>query len=110
LADKHPCSVAPMKAKRYPQGMDASQQQHHPANSEDNIRKAAEALAEVLELKQEFLRCHHFLAESTYRLVELLGEAETRGYLLEDSLTIVDTAYWLQAIDWQSKFLSMVRT
>jgi hypothetical protein len=88
--------------------MDAPQQQHHPVNSEDNIRKAAEALAEVLELKQQFLRCHNFLAESTYRLVELLGEAETRGYLLEDSLTIVDTAYWLQAIDWQSKFLSMV--
>ena len=76
-------------------------------NSEVNIRKAAEALAEVLELRQEFLRCHNVLAESTYRLVELLSQAETRGYLLEDSLTIVDTAYWLQSIDWQSKFLSI---
>jgi hypothetical protein len=40
--------------------------------------------------------------------VELLGQAESRGYLLEDSLTLVDTVYWLQMIDWQTKFLSMV--
>ena len=52
-----------------------------------------------------FLRGHQDLAENTYRLVELLGQAETRGYRLEDSLTIAGTAYWLQAIDWQSNFL-----
>ncbi len=40
--------------------------------------------------------------------MELLGQAESRGYLLEDSLTPVDTVYWLQMIDWQTKFLSMV--
>ncbi|MEI6635590.1 MAG: hypothetical protein WCO99_03410, partial [Planctomycetota bacterium] len=28
--------------------------------------------------------------------------------LLEDSLTLVGTTYWLQHIDWQTKFLSMV--
>ncbi len=86
--------------------MDTPQQ---PAqNTEANIRKAAEAIAEVLEMKQEFIRCHDFLANRTYRLVELLGQAESRGYLLEDSLTVVDTAHWLQHIDWQTKFLSMV--
>jgi len=40
--------------------------------------------------------------------VELLGHAESRGYLLEDSLTLVDTTSWLQMIDWQTKLLSMV--
>jgi hypothetical protein len=86
--------------------MDTPQQ---PArNTEANIRKAAEAIAEVLEMKQEFIRCHDSLANRTYRLVELLGHAESRGYLLEDSLTLVDTTYWLQHIDWQTKFLSMV--
>jgi hypothetical protein len=86
--------------------MDAPQQ---PArNTEANIRKAAEAIAEVLEMKQEFIRCHDLLANKTYRLVELLGQAESRGYLLEDSLTLVDTAHWLHMIDWQTKFLSMV--
>ena len=40
--------------------------------------------------------------------MELLGQAESRGYLLEDSLTLVDAVYWLQMIDWQTKFLSMV--
>ena len=86
--------------------MDAPQQ---PArNTEANIRKAAEAIAEVLEMKQEFIRCHDFLANKTYRLVELFGQAESRGYLLEDSLTLVDTVSWLEMIDWQTKFLSMV--
>ena len=86
--------------------MDTPQPQ--PTNTEANIRKAAEAIAEVLEMKQEFIRCHDSLANRTYRLVELLGQAESRGYLLEDSLTLVDTVYWLQMIDWQTKFLSMV--
>jgi len=86
--------------------MDTPQQ---PArNTEANIRKAAEAIAEVLEMKQEFIRCHDSLANRTYRLVELLVQAESRGYLLENSLTLVDTTYWLQHIDWQTKFLSMV--
>ena len=59
-------------------------------------------------MKQEFIRCHDSLANRTYRLVELLGQAESRGYLLEDSLTLADTSFWLQMIDWQSKFLSVV--
>ena len=82
--------------------------QPQPTNTEANIRKAAEAIAEVLEMKQEFIRCHDSLANRTYRLVELLGQAESRGYLLEDSLTLVDTSFWLQLIDWQSKFLALV--
>jgi hypothetical protein len=91
--------------------MDAPQQPDQPdqpVNTEANIRKAAEAIAEVVQMKQQFLRCHEFLAKSTYRLVELLGQAESRGYLLEDSLTLVDSVHWLQMIDWQTKFLSMV--
>jgi hypothetical protein len=86
--------------------MDTPQPQ--PANTEANIRKAAESIAEVLQMKQEFIRCHEFLANRTARLVELLGRAESRGYLLEDSLTLVDTTYWLQHIDWQTKFLTLV--
>lgn len=86
--------------------MDTPQPQ--PANTEANIRKAAEAIAEVLRMKQEFIRCHDFLTTNTHRLVELLCEAETRGYLLEDALTLVETTHWLQMIDWQSKFVSVV--
>jgi len=83
-------------------------QQLQPVNTEANIRKAAEAIAEVLQIKQEFIRCHDLLANKTHRLVELLCEAESRGYLLEDALTLVDTAFWLEMIDWQSKFVSVV--
>ena len=79
-----------------------------PTNTEANIRKAAEAIAEVVRMKQEFIRCHEFLANNTHRLVELLGQAESRGYLLEDAMTLVDTTYWLQMIDWQSKFLTLI--
>ena len=88
--------------------MDTPQQPDHPVNTEANIRKAAEAIAEVVQMKQQFLRCHDFLTKNTYRLVELLAQAESRGYLLEDALTIVDTAHWLHVIEWQSKFLSLV--
>ena len=83
-------------------------QQPPPTNTEANIRKAAEAIAEVLQIKQEFIRCHDLLTNKTHRLVELLCEAESRGYLLEDALTLVDTAFWLEMIDWQSKFVSVV--
>jgi len=83
-------------------------QQLQPVNTEANIRKAAEAIAEVLQIKQEFIRCHDLLANKTHRLVELLCEAESRGYLLEDALTLVDTAFWLEMIDWQSKFVTVV--
>jgi len=69
--------------------MDTPQPQ--PANTEANIRKAAEAIAEVLQMKQEFTRCHDFLANRSIRLVELLVQAESRGYPLEDSLTLADT-------------------
>ena len=86
--------------------MDTPQPQH--TNTEANIRKAAEAITEVLQMKQEFIRCHDFLANKTARLVELLCQAESRGYLLEDALTLVDTTYWLQHIDWQTKFLGVV--
>jgi hypothetical protein len=53
--------------------MDTPQPQ--PTNTEANIRKAAEAIAEVLQMKQEFIRCHEFLSKNTSRLVELLGQA-----------------------------------
>jgi hypothetical protein len=43
--------------------MDTPQPQ--PTNTEANIRKAAEAIAEVLQMKQEFIRCHEFLANRT---------------------------------------------
>ncbi|MFM8804930.1 MAG: hypothetical protein ACKOK8_13635, partial [Planctomycetia bacterium] len=79
-----------------------------PTNTEANIRNTAEAIAEVLRMKQEFIRCHEFLANNTHRLVELLGQVESRGYLLEDALTLVDTTYWLEMIDWQSKFLTLI--
>jgi len=64
--------------------------QPQPTNTEANIRKAAEAVAEVLQEKQAFIHCYDFVANNTHRLVELLGQAESRGYLLEDSLTLVD--------------------
>jgi hypothetical protein len=43
--------------------MDTPQLQ--PANTEANIRKAAEAIAEVLQMKQEFIHCYDFVANNT---------------------------------------------
>jgi len=73
-----------------------------------DVDRAARAINEVRLMKQEFYRCHDFLARRSFRLVELLREAESRGVLLEESLTLVETNFWLEMIDWQSKFLSLV--
>jgi len=73
-----------------------------------NLEKAAAAIQTISRMKQQFLHCHEFLANNTRTLVELLREAETRGVLLEGSLTLVDVGFWLEMIDWQSKFLRLV--
>ena len=65
-------------------------------------------LLEVQRFQQQFVQCHQFLADNTYRLAELLREAESRGILLQDAFTLADVGYWLENIDWQTKFLSMV--
>jgi hypothetical protein len=36
---------------------------------------------------------------------ELLREAESRGILLHEAFALADVRYWLQHIDWQTKFL-----
>lgn len=76
--------------------------------SQADQRKAAEAIYELRRLKQQFLQCHDFIANGAGRIVELLCETEARGVLLEDSLTLVDTAFWLDVIDWQTKFVRAV--
>ena len=73
-----------------------------------DLEKAAEVIYQVTLMKQEFIRCHEFLAQNTHTVVALLREAESRGVLLEDAVTLVDAAHWLQMIDWQSKFLTLV--
>lgn len=65
-------------------------------------------LLEVQQFQQQFVQCHQFLADNTYRLAELLREAESRGILLQDAFQLADVGYWLQNIDWQTKFLGIV--
>ena len=65
-------------------------------------------LFEVQRFQQQFVQCHQFLADNTHRLAELLREAESRGILLQDAFTLADVGYWLQNIDWQTKFLGVV--
>jgi hypothetical protein len=38
----------------------------------------------------------------------LLREAESRGILLHEAFALADAEYWLQHIDWQTKFLAAV--
>jgi hypothetical protein len=105
-AENHVRSVAPMNFPRYPWEMDAPQPLDAAAKA--NLEKAAKAIHELTLMKHEFFRCHDFLAKGTHRLVELLRQAETRGLLLDEALTLADTSFWLQMIDWQSKFLAVV--
>jgi hypothetical protein len=59
-------------------------------------------------MSQQFMRCHQFMAEQTHKLAELLREAESRGILLHEAFALADVGYWLQHIDWQTKFLKVV--
>lgn len=97
--------VALVGVLRYLRGMDT---QPRKMPSQADLRKAAEAIRELRSLKQEFLQCHKLITDGTARLVELLCETEARGVLLEESLTLVDTAFWLDVIDWQTKFVRAV--
>ena len=65
-------------------------------------------LLEVQQFQQQFVQCHQFLADNTYRLAELLREAESRGILLHEAFALANVGYWLQNIDWQTKFLTVV--
>ena len=70
--------------------------------------RTKEILQTVERMGHEFMKCHDFLANSTHRLAELLREAESRGVLLQDAFKLADVGYWLQNIDWQTKFLTLV--
>jgi hypothetical protein len=73
-----------------------------------NPDRAKEIQQTVERMSQEFMKCHDFLANSTHRLAELLREAESRGVLLQDAFSLADVGYWLEHLDWQSKFLGVV--
>lgn len=59
-------------------------------------------------MSRQFMQCHEFLANNTHRLVNLLREAESRGILLHEVFALSDVGYWLQHLDWQTKFLGIV--
>ena len=73
-----------------------------------NPHRANEIQQTVDQMAREFMKCHYYVATNTQKLAELLREAETRGILLQDAFTLADVAYWLENIDWQTKFLSVV--
>lgn len=69
-----------------------------------------EILQTVRLMSQQFMQCHQFLAKNTHTLSELLRQAESRGILLHEAFALCDVGYWLQHIDWQTKFLGVVLT
>ena len=73
-----------------------------------NPDRAKEILQTVDQMAREFMKCHYYVATNTQKLAELLREAESRGVLLQDAFKLADVSYWLQHIDWQSKFLGVV--
>lgn len=83
-------------------------QHAQPVNRDDDIAPDDPVLLAVLAMSQQSMRCHQFMAEQTHRLAALLREAESRGVLLHEAFALADVGYWLQHIDWQTKFLRAV--
>jgi rRNA-processing protein FCF1 len=73
-----------------------------------NPDRAKEILQTVDQMAREFMKCHYYVATNTQKLAELLREAESRGVLLQDAFALADVGYWLEHLDWQSKFLGVV--
>jgi hypothetical protein len=73
-----------------------------------NADRTEKILQTVDQMAREFMKCHDFLASSTHRLAQLLREAESRGVLLQEAFALADVGYWLEHLDWQSKFLGVV--
>jgi len=67
-----------------------------------------EILHDVGGLQQQFVQCHQFLADNTRQMAELLCTAHSRGVLLHEAFELANVGYWLENIDWQTKFLSVV--
>jgi hypothetical protein len=80
----------------------------HPVSHEAAAERTDTVLQTVRGMSQQFMRCHWFMAEQTHKLADLLREAESRGILLHEAITLADVGYWLQHIDWQTKFLKVV--
>lgn len=73
-----------------------------------NPDRAKEILQTVDQMAREFMKCHYYVATNTQKLAELLREAESRGVLLQEAFALADVGYWLEHLDWQSRFLGVV--
>jgi len=80
----------------------------HPVSHDAAAERSDAVLQTVRAMSQQFMRCHQFMAEQTHQLAELLREAESRGVLLHEAFAVANVGYWLQHIEWQTKFLKVV--
>jgi len=73
-----------------------------------NDEKLASILKEVRKIKWELFSCYEFEMERVERLAVLMRQADSRGFLIEDVLELVDVTHWLELLDWQKKWLRML--
>jgi hypothetical protein len=95
-----------MYGPRYPWGMDTTPQTTAPVD--EDLKRAFDDVSAIKEIKQEFIRYHNFIGERTFRLAQLLLDAETRGVLVEQTLEFAEVSYWLELIDYHHKYLSTI--
>jgi hypothetical protein len=64
--------------------------------SHENL--TAEVSKAILTLKCSFFNCYKFQEERLLELVKLLQEAESRGILVTEAVSLAETSFWLQWI------------
>jgi hypothetical protein len=57
-----------------------------------------EVIKAIRILKYSFFNCYKFQEERLLELVKLLQEADSRGILVNEAVSLADTAFWLQVI------------
>ena len=59
----------------------------HPISRDAAAERTDAVLQTARAMRQQFMGCHHVVADQTRRLAELLRAAESRGVLLHEAST-----------------------
>jgi len=81
---------------------------HPAAHLGENFTKAFDDVHGIIKMKQEFIDYHSFISERTFKLAKLLLDYETRGYLIEGALEFAEVGFWIEQIEFQLKYLSII--
>lgn len=68
----------------------------------------AEVTKTIQQLKYAFFQCYRYQEARLAELVDLLRAAESRGVVVTEAVALADTAYWLQWVAHNLKYVELL--